>query len=110
MEELDEFEVLWPDTCGHALAPPPPPASPSPVPVHVLPSSEPPPAAARSRPVDIPTPKAPARARRWNGDHDGGGAVGNAKDIVPPHLLLSGMQAASAWTLRPSGVGRAVQT
>ncbi|OEL16357.1 hypothetical protein BAE44_0022624 [Dichanthelium oligosanthes] len=109
MEELDEFEVLWPETsCGHTHGPP---TSSSPLPLQVQPSEAP--AAARSRPVDVPSPKAAARACRWDGprdcdhdDHGGGGGRGN-DNIVPPHLLLSVRRrseaAETAWTLRAPG-------
>ncbi|RLM98828.1 hypothetical protein C2845_PM06G00330 [Panicum miliaceum] len=105
MEELDEFEVLWPETRCHARELPPPP-----VPVQLVRPSEAP-AAERSRPLDVPNPKA-ARACRWDGprdaDHDDGG--GGKANIVPPHLLLSGrLWSETAWTLRPAGVGPAVQ-
>ncbi|KAG2626203.1 uncharacterized protein LOC120701279 [Panicum virgatum] len=101
MEELDEFEVLWPETCCHTSEPPPR-ASPAPV----QPSSEAP-AAARSRPVDVPNPKA-ARARRWDGPRDDGDRRdddrgGGKANIVPPHLLVSGRRRSeTAWTLRAS--------
>ncbi|CAN6336999.1 unnamed protein product [Urochloa humidicola] len=96
MEELDEFEVLWPETWGHVRAPPPPPSS-SPVP----PAQVAQPSEARSLPVDVPIPKAAPRARRWSGGHDDAG--NDAKDIVPPHLLLSSRRRSEAWTLRASG-------
>ncbi|KAJ1263773.1 hypothetical protein BS78_09G212400 [Paspalum vaginatum] len=97
MEELDECEVLWPetwDTHEHK----PPPGSSSPVPVH--PSEAP---VARSRPVDVPSPKA---AGRWKGTARDGDRDGGGNAIVPPHLLLSGRrrsEAETAWTLRASG-------
>ncbi|RLN28821.1 hypothetical protein C2845_PM05G31290 [Panicum miliaceum] len=109
MEELDEFEVLWPETCCVAREPPPP-SSPS-APAQLVRPSEAP-AAARSRPVDVPNPKA-ARACRWDGprdaEHDDGG--GGKANIVPPHLLLSGRRwSEAAWALRPAGVGPAVKS
>ncbi|WVZ99355.1 hypothetical protein U9M48_044676 [Paspalum notatum var. saurae] len=99
MEELDECEVLWPETWDRDTHEPPP----SPVRVH--------PSEARSRPVDVPCPKAAAaRSCRANGptrdgDHGGGGG-GSSNAIVPPHLLLSGRrrsEAETAWTLRATG-------
>ncbi|XP_066365519.1 protein S40-6-like [Miscanthus floridulus] len=109
MEELDEFEVLWPEpeTC-HTHEPPPPPPSLSPLPVQPAQPSDA--SAARSRPVDVPGPKA---ARSWrcsrprddSGDHDDD----NGSAIVPPHLLLSAggwrreeEAEAAAWTVRES--------
>jgi hypothetical protein len=109
MEELHEFEVLWPETC-HTHEPPPPPPSP-PVPVQAAQTSDAP--AARSRPVDVPGPKA-ADSWRWNGlgprdgSGDHGDDGGNGSAIVPPHLLLSAgwrwseEAEPAAWTLRAS--------
>jgi len=86
MEELDEFEVLWRETCcGAATRASRRRARSSPAPVQ--PSEAP--AAARSRPVDVPNPKA-APACRWDGprdgDHDDGG--GGKASIVPPHHVV----------------------
>ncbi|RCV16816.1 hypothetical protein SETIT_3G168400v2 [Setaria italica] len=67
MEELDEFEVLWPETSCHSRAHGPPTSS-SPVPVQVQPSEAP--AAARSRPVDVPNPRVARVSCRWNDDVD----------------------------------------
>ncbi|XP_062181603.1 protein S40-1-like [Phragmites australis] len=112
MEELDEFELLWPDTC-HAHAAHELPASPPvSVQVQVQPteSSTPRPkqrgGSARSRPVDVPNPRV-APSHRWNG-RDGGDddEEDGRNDIVPPHLLVSGRrrsEAETAWTLRASG-------
>ncbi|TVU20484.1 hypothetical protein EJB05_36692, partial [Eragrostis curvula] len=91
MEELDEFEVLWPDTNGgphEPAAKTPPEASGPPRAVHYC-------GLVRSRPVDVPRP---ARSRRWR---DGGEEVEDGEAIVPPHLLLSGRRRSeTAWTLR----------
>ncbi|XP_062231967.1 protein S40-1-like [Phragmites australis] len=110
MEELDEFEVLWPDAYAHAHAhaahePPASSASP-PVPVHPpesLSMSRPKQrCSARSRPVDVPSA---ARLHRCNWKDDDDDEKDGVKDIVPPHLLVSGMRRSevdSAWTLRTS--------
>ncbi|KAL6851629.1 hypothetical protein ACP4OV_020193 [Aristida adscensionis] len=111
MEELDEFDVLWPDAAAaHGL---PATGASSPVTTSdvVKPSESPTPrscgfsGSARSRPVDVPRAAAPARLHRWkDGDDDDGAEV-----IVPPHLLLRGRRrpesaeaTATAWTLRAS--------
>uniref|UniRef100_A0A0E0L4X7 Uncharacterized protein n=1 Tax=Oryza punctata TaxID=4537 RepID=A0A0E0L4X7_ORYPU len=98
VEELDEFEVLWPETDADDDAPPPM----SSLAKLVQPSEPPEPAprlkqqrcAAGSRPVDVPYRG--ARLHRWNWrdggareeDGHGGSGVGKKVVIVPPHLLL----------------------
>ncbi|KAL5202148.1 hypothetical protein ABZP36_013100 [Zizania latifolia] len=92
-EELDEFEVLWPDSDADE-----PSRMSSPVPV--LPT-EPTPPTPRLRqrrptgslPVDVPC-KA-ARFPRWRDggqEDDGHGSVGLKVAIMPPHLLVIGRQ------------------
>jgi hypothetical protein len=99
MEELDEFEVLWPEACGELTA-----TSSSPVQPHAEASMPCFDVAVRSRPLDVPRP--PALSRRWkdDGDEEGDreGEVGGGKEIVPPHLLLSGRrQSETAWMPGP---------
>lgn len=93
MEELDEFEVLWPDTCHtHTDHDPPPVPVITPISSPVQPSESPTPCpkqrcSARSRPVDVP---GAARLRRWKYGDEEENDGGDGKKIVPPHLLTSG--------------------
>uniref|UniRef100_A0A0D9WIY6 Uncharacterized protein n=1 Tax=Leersia perrieri TaxID=77586 RepID=A0A0D9WIY6_9ORYZ len=85
-EELDEFEVLWPDTDEL------PPRVSSPAATVQLPSepAPPPPRVVKqrwSRPVDVPVIR--GSAGRWKEYDDYGRSVGDRKVVVvPPHLLL----------------------
>ena len=119
MEELDEFEVLWPEYyVGHAHADDDQYKTPAPASASVQsPATSWQRRAARSRPVDVPP--TPSRAAvlllRWKdgtdrqddlGEKDGGGKI-----VVPPHLLVSGRrlsdgEAAAAYTLLRSGAAR----
>ncbi|KAF6991280.1 hypothetical protein CFC21_008382 [Triticum aestivum] len=113
MEELDEFEVLWPEYyAGHAHAD----DDHKPLPSVQSPATSWQRRAAGSRPVDVPPSRAAVLLLRWKDgtDHqddlmekDGGGG----KIMVPPHLLVSGRrlsdgEAAAAYTLLRSGVAR----
>ncbi|KAI5019884.1 hypothetical protein ZWY2020_044772 [Hordeum vulgare] len=120
MEELDEFEVLWPEYYAGLAHADDDQHKPLPLASSVHAQSAATPwqrRAARSRPVDVPP--TPSRAAvlllRWKDgtDHDdlaekdGGGK----KIIVPPHLLVSGRrlsdgEAAAACTLLRSGAAR----
>ncbi|GJN02394.1 hypothetical protein PR202_ga19740 [Eleusine coracana subsp. coracana] len=94
-EELDEFEVLWPEACSaHAAhgetaaeVQSPPEAS-----VHRFGL------VVRSRPVDVP--RRPVRSRRRIDDGGEDEEEDGGKPIVPPHLLLSGRRRSEAWTAR----------
>uniref|UniRef100_A0A0E0PQB2 Uncharacterized protein n=1 Tax=Oryza rufipogon TaxID=4529 RepID=A0A0E0PQB2_ORYRU len=92
VEELDEFEVLWPDTDAADDDAPPPAISPAP-PVQPYETRAPTPRVKHSRPVDVPCRG--ARLHRWNWrdggasmEEDGHGSVVGKVVIVPPHLLL----------------------
>ncbi|XP_006654695.1 uncharacterized protein LOC102719206 [Oryza brachyantha] len=93
-EELDEFEVLWPDTDADADDAPPPAISPAPPSEQAsMPRAKQQRCAAGSRPVDVPFKTALLHARwKYGGakeeaDDDHGSDVGKVA-VVPPHLLL----------------------
>ncbi|GJM89547.1 hypothetical protein PR202_ga05751 [Eleusine coracana subsp. coracana] len=99
-EELDEFEVLWPEAClAHAahgdtaaaeVQSPPEASMPRAVQCFGL--------IVPSRPVDVPT--RPARSCRWIDDGGEDEEDDGGRAIVPPHLLLSGRRRSEAWTAR----------
>ncbi|KAF6997020.1 hypothetical protein CFC21_013282 [Triticum aestivum] len=115
MEELDEFEVLWPEYCaGLAHADDDQyktPAAASSVQSTATSWQR---RAARSRPVDVPPSRAAVLLLRWkdgNTEDDSVEKDGGGKIIVPPHLLVSGRrlsdgEAAAAYTLLRSGAAR----
>ncbi|KAM3412039.1 hypothetical protein ACQJBY_003601 [Aegilops geniculata] len=114
MEELDEFEVLWPEYyAGHAHADDEQYKTPTAAASAQGTATSWQRRAARSRPVDVPP--TPSRAAvlllRWKDGTDQDELVekdGGGKLIVPPHLLVSGRrlsdgEAAAAYTLLRAG-------